>query len=385
MNSNNNKEKENRNRHNHNFNIIINTRKGYENQTSPNQFLGRTSPRNNNSTYNNNYKYDPIISNYNPIKKNKNINRSISSNSKNKNYQNYDNYENNNNINNVNVNNYNISSNKPLNNFNPNLIKRKGTPTAGHQMIKINNINNNPVKIKNNIFTNNKKPSTPDMIIKKSQTMVNNNSYIGPKINNTNNLFINKSAHFNNNSIYGNKFKKNKNYNGIQRPATAPHKDKPTKEKKRNQAIHHINETKKGINNYNKNVHKVNQRPASAGQGKYNHKEIEKEKDNKIEKNNNYKYSANNLNGFSIGKKIEIDFGSKYKNSFTRKRMASPQLMSNNNKLSLGNNNNKINAAKYRLPSPMIKSSSNTNNYTNNINRSNTNYNMNKSASFNIK
>ena len=385
--------KENRNRHNHNFNVIINTRKGYENvQSSPNQFLGRTSPRN---VINN--KYDPIISNYNPIKKNKNNNRATSNNQKPKNYQNYDNYENNpnspSNANNVNINSYNIPSNKPLNNFNPNLIKRKGTPTAGHQMIKINNINNNPVKIKNSIFVNNKKPSTPDMIINKSPTMINNNSYIGPKISNTNNLFnysINKSAHFNNNSIYGNKMRKYRGLNNLQRPATAPHKDKPTKEKRGNQVIHHIQETKKGINNYNKNAHKINQRPASAGQGKYNHNmEHNKEKE-KIEKNN-FKYSSNNLNGYNIGKKIEIDFGSKYKNSFTRKRMASPPIMSNN-KISLGNtNNNKINGAKFRLPSPMIKSSSTTmssgKSYVNNnnINRSNTNYNMNKSASFNIK
>ena len=358
---NNNNMKENKNRHNHNFNVIINTRKGYDNvQSSPNQFLGRTSPRNNNTN-----KCDPIISNYNPIKKNKNNNRSISNNSKSKNYQNYESYGNNinspNSPNNANDNNYNLPSNKPLNNFNPNLIKRKGTPTAGHQMIKINNINNNPVKIKNNIFINNKKPSTPDMIINKSGTMVNNNSYIGPKINNTNNIFnysVNKSAHLSNNSLYGNKLRKYRGLNNLQRPATAPHKDKTTKEKRGNQVIHHIQETKKGINNYNKNAHKANQRPASAGQGKFNHnkehnKEKEKDKE-KIEKNN-FKYSSNNLNGFSIGKKIEIDFG-KYKNSFTRKRVASPTIISNN-KISLGNSNNyKINAAKYRLPSPMIKS-----------------------------
>ena len=379
-NSKSNNHKENKTRHNHNYNVIINTRKDFDNiQTSPNQFLGRTSPKNNN---NNNYKYDPIISNYNPIKKNKNNNRIITSNSKNKNYQNNDNYENNSNINNVNVNNYNTSSNKPLNNFNPNLIKRKGTPTAGHQTIKINNINNNPVKIKNNIFINNKKPSTPDMIINKSSTMVNNNSYIGPKINNANNIFynMNKNAHFNNNLIH--KSKKLKNYNNMQRPATAPHKDKPSKEKRGAQIIHHIHESKKGINNYNKNANKANQRPASAGQGqgKHNHKEKDK-----IE--NIYKYSDNNINGFNVGKKIEIEFGSKYKNSFQRKRVASPQLSINNNKMNLGNNyNNKINAAKFRLPSPMIKSTNlNGKTIMNSINKSNTNYYMNKSASFNIK
>ena len=374
----NNHNKENNIKQNHNYNVIINTRKGFEMQTNPNQFLGRTSPRNINN--NNNYKYDPIISNYNPIKKNnKNNNRAIGSNSKSKNYENNENYENNYNINNINVNNYNTSSNKPLNNFNPNLIKRKGTPTAGHQTIKINNINNNPVKIKSNIYYNNKKPSTPDMIINKSSTMVNNNSYIGPKINNTNNIFnynISKNGHFSNNSIH--KSKKLKNYNNMQRPATAPHKDKLSKEKKRGQIIHHIHENKKGINNYNKNIHKVNQRPASAGpgQGKHNHKDKEKVQ-------NIYKYSDNNINIFNIGKKIEIELGSKYKNSFSRKRLASPQL-SSNNKISLGNNN-KINPAKYRLPSPMIKSTNINGKAFMTINKSNTNYYMNKSASFNIK
>ena len=125
--------------------------------------------------------------------------------------------------------------------------------------------------------------------------MVNNNSYIGPKINNTNNIFYNmsKNANFNNNLIH--KSKKFKNYNNMQRPATAPHKDKPCKEKRGAQVIHHIHESKKGINNYNKNANKANQRPASAGQGqgKYNNKGKDK-----IE--NNYKYSDNNINGFNI-------------------------------------------------------------------------------------
>ena len=99
----------------------------------------------------------------------------------------------------------------------------------------------------------------------------------------------------------------------MQRPATAPHKDKPTKEKRSAQIMNNIEENKKGINNYNKNAFKANQRPASAGQGKNNHKDKDKMD------NNNVKYSTNNLNGFSIGKKIEIDFGSKYKNSFFKR------------------------------------------------------------------
>ena len=84
------------------------------------------------------------------------------------------------------------------------------------------------------------------MIINKSATMVNNNSYNGPKNNNTNNLFnynINKRAHINNNSIYGSKLQKYKNYNNMQRPATAPHKDKSEKEKRGSQ-VYHIEDTK---------------------------------------------------------------------------------------------------------------------------------------------
>ena len=197
------------------------------------------------------------------------------------------------------------------------------------------------------------------MIIIKSSTMINNNSYIANKINNANQL-LSKNSRLHYNSVH--KSKKFKNYN-MQRPATAPHKDKSNKEKRGSQVNLHIHETKKGINNFNKNLHRTNQRPASAGQGKYNHKEKEKEK---LE--NNYKYNDNNINYFNIGKKIEIKFGSKYKNSFQKKRLASPQL-NNNNKLSLGNNNNKINNAKYRLPSPMIKSTTvNNNNILNNIN-----------------
>ena len=309
-----------------------NKNKSFEFLNNPlNQFLGRTSPKNAKKE-NNNIKYDPIISNYNPIKKHNKKNRPISSNSKNNNYQGNENYENSN-LNNINVNNYNVSSNKPLNNFNPHLIKRKGTPTAGHQMIKINNISNNPVKIKNNFLNNSKKPSTPDMIINKSSsTMISNNSYIGPKINNTSNLFnygMNKSANLSNNSFHKNKSKKIKNYNQLKRPATAPHKDKSSKDKKGGQMMmNSIQDNKKGINNYNKNAYKANQRPASAGQGKNNHKN-----------EYNVKYNNTGLPGANIGKKIELNFGNKQKNAFAKKRMASPQLLSNN-KAGFGNNSN---------------------------------------------
>ena len=347
-----------------NYIILENNNKNFENNQNPNQFLGKTSPKN---IYkeNNNIKLDPILANYNPIKKNnKNNNRPISSNIKNKIYQNNENY--------VNVNNYNISSNKPLNNFNPHLIRRKGTPTSGHQKIKIKNVNNNPIKIKNNFFINSKKPSTPDIIINKSTTMINNNSYLDPKINSVNNIFnysINKSANLSNNSIHKNKLKKIKNYNYMKRPATAPHKDKTSKEKKGNKIINNIQENKKGINNYNKNFHKVNQRPASSGQGKNKNK-------------NDYIMKYNNT-AINMGKRIEIDFGNKQKNSFSKKRMVSPKIL--NNKGIIGNNNNsKFNIAKYRVPSPLTKSTSFAGKALKNS-KSNMSYNMNKSASFNMK
>jgi len=351
-----------------NYNILNENKiKPFDYLNNPrNQFLGRASPKII-ERENNNIRNDPILSNYNPIKKNKQNkqnNRPMSSNAKSKNYQSNESYQNKN-LNNINVNNYNISSNKPVNNFNPHLIKRKGTPTAGHQSIKVNNVNNNPVKIKNDIIIKSKKPSTPDMIINKSSSMVSNNSSIGQKTNNANTLF--KSAVLNSHSIQLNKSKKIKNYEYIQRPSTAPHKDKTSKEKRGIPIMNIIQDSKKAINNYNKNCHKINQRPASAGQGK------------------NYRKNENNKAGIStsnFGKKIEIELGNKYINTFSKKRMVSPQI-SSNNKIELGNsiNSPKFNIARYRVPSPMIKSSS----LGEKAFMNNKKNNMNKSSSFNIK
>ena len=390
------------NRHNHNFNIIITTKKGIKNtQTSPNHFISQISPKNINltSTSNTMDKFDEaIISNYNPIKKNNRNNRLIP-NIKNKNYYNND-IENNNRT--MNINNYNISSNsinKPLNNFNPNLIKRKGTPTAGHQSIKINNANNNPIKLKNNILTNNnfKKPSTPDMFINKSMTMIrNNNNYMNNNLFNSNSsINLNKSALFNNN----NKTKKLKNYasfnniNNMARPSTAPHKgdkEKNSKEKKRKQIIHHIHESKKGINNYNRNAIKFNVRPSSAGQGKNNSNSLnnninikENKEYNSIKYNDKNNKNSNNI--IHIGSKIELDLENNY---IGRRRLGSPAVI-NNNKINLVNNNIKYNYINHRLPSPMIKQNDlNGNNFVSNINRTNTstNYNnINKNNSFSLK
>ena len=373
------------NRNNHNFNIIITTKKGIKNtQTSPNHFSNQMTPKNLNlsSTSNKLDKYeDSIISNYNPIKKNNRNNRSIP-NLKNKSYYGND-IENNYNLN---INNYNISSNKPLNNFNPNLIKRKGTPTAGHQSIKINNINKNPIKLKNNILSNDfKKPSTPDNYINKSITMMRNNNYA-----NTNNLFIsNSSINLNKSAFIPYKLKKMK-YNGLSRPCTAPHKDNKerySKEKKRKHIIHHIHESKKGINNYNKNAIKSNLRPGCS---------IEKEKNNNLnnsidnkEKNDYYsiKYINNDdSNIIHIGNKIEMELGNKYNNRLEKRRLCSPPVLSNN-KINFGNNNIKYNFAKQRLPTPMIKSSNiNGKNFNSNFSRCNTNYNnISKNNSFSLK
>ena len=375
-------------RHNHNFNIIITTKKNIKkSQTSPNHFLSIISPKNMNLTTspNNMNKYDdPIISNYNPIKKNNRNNRSLQ-NSKSKNYYSNDT------DNNFNMN-YISSNSKPLNNYNPNLIKRKGTPTAGHQTIKINNVNNNPIRIKNTFLSNNnfKKPSTPDMFINKSMTVMRNNNYI-----NSNNLFSsNSSINLNKNSHFNHKLKKLKNYNsfnnnGMVRPSTAPHKgdkEKPSKEKKGKQIIHHIHESKKGINNFNKNAFKMNLRPVSAGQGKNN----ELNNDNIKEKKEYDSIKYNNTNSskiIHIGNKIEFELGNKYKNYIGKRRLASPPVLTNN-KINLNNNNNiKYNFNKQRLPSPMIKSTnSNEKTFISNISRSNANYNsINKNNSFNLK
>ena len=82
---------------------------------------------------------------------------------------------------------------------------------------------------------------------------------------------------------------------------------------------------------------------------------------------------------------MELELGNKYINSITKKRMVSPQ-MSSNNKIGLGNsiNSPKFNIAKYRVPSPLIKSTSlGEKSFMNNKNS--INFNMNKSASINIK
>ncbi len=97
-----------------------------------------------------------------------------------------------------------LNRNKPLNNFNPSLIRKAKTPIFNRP----NNVNNGPIKIQNNDFY--RKPSTPDQInstLKKSKDL--------EKLYKNQNIYLNKS-HL-----------KNKNNNNIlKRPSTAPQKDK---------------------------------------------------------------------------------------------------------------------------------------------------------------
>ena len=177
------------------------------------------------------------------------------------------------------------------------------------------------------------------------------------------------------------------------RPSTAPHKgdkEKNSKEKKRKQIIHHIHESKKGINNYNRNAIKFNVRPSSAGQGKNNSNSLnnninikENKEYNSIKYNDKNNKNSNNI--IHIGSKIELDLENNY---IGRRRLGSPAVI-NNNKINLVNNNIKYNYINHRLPSPMIKQNDlNGNNFVSNINRTNTstNYNnINKNNSFSLK
>jgi hypothetical protein len=251
----------------------------------------------------------------------------------------------NNNIRNQNKNMYGINNNyppnkQPLNNYNPNLIKNKGNVSLLNR-----NKNGGPIKIKNNNFINNinknKKPTTPDL-----NSHYNNMGFMDTNHNRFkyNNLNNNKKDIKNNTMSNGFGYTGMNNYNkkmGNQRPSTAPDKgDKPGMNA--NNKLNNINRSNQFASN-NKPI-RYNQRPSSAG-GK-----------NK----NGY---ANNMNRNGLGKNLSNNNmnknGKKHMNPGIGKRLASPQLYSNNN---MGYNNqnnirNKYNPAKHRMPSPAIKSS----------------------------
>ena len=276
----------------------------------------------------------------------------------------------------------NIIKNKPLNNFNPNLIKKKGTPQTGHTLLNRNksNIEEGPVKIKknnyvkniNNNSTNfnynsNKKPTTPDLNhysttgflsenntiynTNNSMTKTNSSSILGARGNS-----LQKSNKTN--GIFGYGTKSNvKNKYSIKRPATAPHKDKVKV------PAGAINKKNYGMSGDKKQkIGKFNQRPQSA-EGK-NNKNIYKN----YNSHNNYNSNMNNMNGImGYNKNLSgniagyINNNKKYginniKNNLQNKRINSPMNVGNSNV----NNKNifngpKYNNPKYRMPSPMIK------------------------------
>ncbi len=256
--------------------------------------------------------------------------------------------QNNNNMGNIN-NGYNINTgNNPLNNFNPSLIKRKGTPQASHGLLNRGGgqKQGGPVKIKNNNSNghlNTKKPNTPDLnhynstgfLVDNSGVNVNNNKYNSNnpnKIGNTNHSST-MSRGFGHTA---NNFNQNKMHNNMQRPSTAPQKDKQGNE---NIYGNNNNNRKKTNNNYinnfnsNNNKTKFNQRPSSAG-GK----------------------NSGNKNNMNMGGGINPGAGRKFGASIN-KRLASPQMYSNPNMGINNNNSGKFNGAKYRGQSPGVKSS----------------------------
>ena len=238
--------------------------------------------------------------------------------------------------------NNNIASNKPLNNFNPSLIKNKDNSQTGPSLLNKNK-NSGPIKIKNNNYINNlnKKPNTPDLnhYYNTGTGFMDNNIHNRFKYNTNNN----KKDIKNNTMSNGFGYPVANNYNrkiGIQRPSTAPKKEKNNgfggENSKLNRNNHYANNFAKPI--------KFNQRPSSAG-GK-----------NK----NGYGYS-NNINKNGIGKNLNNPNMNKNKKNMglgINKRLPSPQIYSNSNDLGFNSNQNKnkYNPAKHRMPSPVIKS-----------------------------
>ena len=257
------------------------------------------------------------------------------------------------------IQNNNYGTNKPLNNYNPNLIRPKGMQQSDSSFLNRNK-NGGPVKIKNNNYINNlsKKPNTPDL----NHYNYNSGNYLGDNNQNQNpnryknniNIQNNKKDIKNDTMASGWGFPSKNNYNrkigaGPIRPSTAPQKDKIT-----HTSVPHNSSTNTKINpsrsnqfaNNTNKIGRFNQRPSSAG-GK--------------SQNQGYGY-ANNMNRNGV-KNISKNIKTKKNNISTgiNKRLASPQIYPNANGIGFnGNNQNniksKINPAKHRMPSPVIKS-----------------------------
>ena len=252
--------------------------------------------------------------------------------------------------------------NKPLNNFNPNLIGTKNYPPSGRDSYKSSshpffnknkNKKNAPIKIKN--YNNQKSPN-----IKKPTTPVvnhNNNSinFTSKDNINSNNNTKNNTIRFNstkkastfsnfnsastgisfNNNI--NMKKKINNYkSNSERPSTAPHKDK--KNVKINNGIN-FNSNLNPKNNKNIKTpikSNINQRPLSAENKNRLKNKINNFGKNISINNNNLKYNNyyNNIYGTS-------------NSNYNSKEMTQSNIKSNNIQ--------KFNLAKQRRPSPIIK------------------------------
>ncbi len=340
---------------------------------------------NNNNVKNNNYIKNPNMSNtqqnfykekqfnnimnYTPLIKERNIRENNNTNSSKINnnkgifsqhqnqISNYNAIRGFNNSNNFNKNIRN--NNKPLNNYNPNLIKHKGIQHNDSSLLKANK-NGGPVKIKNNNYINNlnKKPNTPDLNhynYNSGGFNMDNNQNPNRFKYNTNNISTNNKKDFKNDTMangWGYSSKNNFNRKIVPpRPSTAPQKDKniihnPNSISMNNNKLNNLNRSNQFANNMNNNkIGRYNQRPSSAG-GK--------------SQNQGYGY-VNNMNRSGV-KNMAKNKNVKKNNLNTgiNKRLASPQIYNNgigfNNNNNQNNIRNKFNPAKHRMPSPVIKS-----------------------------
>ena len=343
----------------------INNNENINNNLLNNEYINRTPLID--DIYGNNFDY--IKHNSNTFLSNKNYNNKNINNNKINKASYAINY--NNNIHNG----YNnIIKNKPLNNFNPDLIKKKGTPQTGHTLLNRNksNLEEGPVKIKKNNYlknvnsnstnfnyNSNKKPTTPDLNHYSTTGFLSENNY------NTNNSMTKTSS----SSIFGargNSLQKNNKSNGIfgygtknnnnnkfpiKRPATAPHKDKVKVPSKA------LNNKNYGISDKKPKIGKFNQRPQSA-EGK-NNKNIYKNYNTANNYGNNglmgynKNLSNSNMGGIINNKKYGIN---NIKNNLQNKRINSPINVGNSN-INTKNlfNGSKYNNPKYRMPSPVVK------------------------------
>ena len=263
-----------------------------------------------------------------------------------------------------NHNNFGINA-KPLNNYNPKLIKHKGITHTDSSLLNRNK-NGGPIKIKNNNYINNlsKKPNTPDLNhynYNPSQIPMTDNSNHNLQNQNPNtyknniNVQNNKKDFKNDTMAQGWGFPLKNNYNRKiashpVRPSTAPQKDKVHIHNAHNQIPNNninnkINPNRSNqFSNNNNKIGRFNQRPSSAG-GKG--------------QNQGYGY-ANNMN--RMGNKNNLNKNKKNNiNTGINKRLASPPIFNNPNGIGFNGNNqnnikNKFNPAKNRMPSPVVKS-----------------------------